>query len=100
MNIAAQYIRRLSLGALVFLAVSCGGGGGIGGTGSPATLKLALTDAPSCGFDAVNITVQKVRVHQVSTALDTDSGWSEIVLAPARRLNLLNLTNGVLEELG
>lgn len=68
--------------------------------GSTGTLRLALTDAPSCGFDAVHVTVQKVRVHQSSTAGDNDAGWSEIVLNPARRVDLLSLTNGVLMELG
>ena len=64
------------------------------------TLHLSIGDAPSCGYDAVNITVQKVRVHQSSAAADGDAGWSEIVLAPAKRVDLLALTNGVLAELG
>ena len=81
--------------------VACGGGGGDGGDGSgTGTLKLALTDAPSCGYDAVNVTVQKIRVHQSATAADDASGWHELTLNPARRVDLLSLTNGVLEELG
>ncbi|MBC7623652.1 MAG: DUF4382 domain-containing protein, partial [Aeromicrobium sp.] len=52
------------------------------------------------GFDAVNITVTKVRVHQSSAAADTDAGWTDITLSPAKKINLLNLTNGVLEQLG
>lgn len=44
--------------------------------------------------------MQKVRVHQSSTANDADAGWSEVVLNPARKINLLNLTNGVLLNLG
>ena len=94
---------RVVLGGLVTAAlVACGGGGGDGGAVgvTNGTLRLALTDAPSCGYDAVNITVQKIRVHQSATAGDTDSGWSEMVLAPAKRVNLLTLSNGVLEELG
>jgi hypothetical protein len=79
----------------------CGGGGGsTGQVAETGTLRLALTDAPSCGYDSVNITVEKVRVHQSSSASDSDSGWSEVVLNPSRRINLLNLTNGVLDELG
>jgi hypothetical protein len=78
-----------------------GGGGGIGGTGTePGTLRLAITDAPSCGYDAVNITIEKVRVHQNVDAADGDAGWSEITLVPAKRINLLTLSNGVLLELG
>lgn len=89
----------LSFAALIL--ASCGGDGGISGTGAPeGTLRLSLGDAPSCGYDQINITVQKVRVHQSATAGDDDAGWSEIVLAPARRVDLLTLTNGVLAELG
>jgi hypothetical protein len=86
----------------LFALAGCGGGGGIGGTGAPdqGTLNLSLTDAPSCGYDAVNITVEKVRVNMSATASDTDGGWSEVVLNPPKRVNLLTLTNGVLENLG
>ena len=82
---------------------SAGGGGGIGGTGSPSTLgtvNFSLTDAPACGFDAVNVTIERVRVHASASAVDGDAGWSEVVLSPARRFNLLDLTNGVLADLG
>lgn len=91
----------LSGGVLATLA-ACGGGGsgGVAPVADSGTLRLALTDAPACGFDAVNVTVEKVRVHQSNSASDSDSGWSEIVLSPSRRINLLNLTNGVLDELG
>lgn len=95
----------LLISALVVAGLAaCGGGGGDSGVTTTAatsgTLRLALTDAPACGYDAVNVTVQKIRVHQSSTASDADAGWSEVVLNPARKINLLNLTNGVLDELG
>lgn len=80
--------------ACVLALAACGGGGGVG------TLRVALTDDPACGFDAVYVTIEKVRVHQSSSAGDNDAGWSELTLSPARRVNLLTLTNGVLEELG
>ncbi|MEQ1685171.1 MAG: DUF4382 domain-containing protein [Burkholderiaceae bacterium] len=89
--------------AASFALAGCGGGGGggIGGTGSPqGTLRVAITDAPSCGYDAVNITIEKVRVHKNADAADLDAGWSEIVLTPARRIDLLTLSNGVLQDLG
>src|SRR5450830_1745024 len=95
---------KLALGGLLVAGLAaCGGGDGGGGGGGSAdsgTLRLALTDAPSCGYDHVNVTIQKIRVHQSSSASDTDGGWSEIVLNPAKRVDLLNLQNGVLEELG
>ena len=76
--------------------VACGGSDS-GGTG---TIRFSMTDAPACGFDAVNVTVSKVRVHESDSAGDNDSGWSEIKLEPAKLINLLSLTHGVLEELG
>ncbi len=93
---------KFSMGAALLAGLAaCGGGGGGGGsTADSGTLRLAMTDAPSCGYDSVHVTVNKVRVHQSSSASDTDGGWSEMVLNPARRVDLLGLTNGVLLELG
>ena len=92
--------------AAVSLTACGGGGGGSGASSTPApvatagTLSVSLTDAPSCGFDAVNVTVNKVRVNASASAGDTDTGWTDITLNPAKKINLLNLTNGVLESLG
>jgi len=94
---------KLALGGVLVAGLAaCGGGGGSGSGGSAdnGSLRLALTDAPACGYDAVNVTIQKIRVNQSSSASDTDGGWSEIVLNPARRVDLLSLSNGVLDELG
>jgi hypothetical protein len=84
---------------------SCGGGGnpegGIGGSGAPlGTLRMSITDAPSCGYDAVNITIEKVRVNQNASAGDSDAGWVDIDVVPAQRVDLLSLSNGVLLTLG
>lgn len=89
---------KLSLSVLAVASLAaCGGGGG----GESGTLNLALTDAPSCGYDAVNVTIEKIRVHQSDSANPDDpSGWSEIVLSPALRVDLLKLQNGALAELG
>jgi hypothetical protein len=99
-------------GLLAILAgtalAACGGGdGGSTTTPSPAspagsgTLRVALTDAPACGFDQVNVTIERVRVHQSSTAGDSDGGWVDIpVINGPRKVDLLSLTNGVLMELG
>lgn len=92
---------KLMMGGLLLAGLAaCGGGGGDSGSADSGTLRLALTDAPTCGYDAVNVTIQKIRVHQSNSASDTDNGWSDVVLNPARRVNLLTLTNGVLNELG
>jgi len=90
-------------GALLLAAflAGCGGGGGDGAnSGGSGTLGVSLTDAPACGFDAVNVTVRQVRAHQSAAADGSAGGWSEITLQPARKINLLDLTNGVLDYLG
>jgi len=85
-----------SAASLAVVLSACGGGGGA----DSGTLRLALTDAPACGFDRVDVTVQKVRVHKSASANDAEDGWSEVVLNPAKRVDLLSLTNGALVELG
>ncbi|GGH62728.1 lipoprotein [Comamonas phosphati] len=86
------------LGLIAAVLTACGGGGG-DGSAQQGTLKLAMTDAPACGYDHVYVTVTKIRVHQSATAGANDAGWSELAIAP-QRIDLLNLTNGVLQELG
>jgi hypothetical protein len=79
------------------LVAGCGGGSDMP---VPGTLGVSLTDAPACGYDAVNVTVNKVRVHQSASAPDTAAGWTDITLNPPRKINLLSLNNGVLDSLG
>ena len=81
-------------GLLLALA-GCGDGGSASGSG---TLGVSLTDSPACGFDAVNVTVNKVRVHASSSATENDAGWTDITVN--RKINLLDLNNGVLDKLG
>jgi hypothetical protein len=82
---------------LVALVAGCGSGGDGAASG---TLGVSLTDTPACGFDAVYVTVTKVRVHQSASASDTAAGWTDITLNPARKIDLLSLNNGVLDNLG
>ncbi|CAG9167990.1 DUF4382 domain-containing protein [Cupriavidus pinatubonensis] len=85
-----------------FGLAACGGGGddsGSGGSGQ-GTLKVSMTDAPACGFDHVFVTVNKVRVHTSANADPGGSGWVDINVSPARKIDLLSLTNGALSELG
>ncbi|MDO8990302.1 MAG: DUF4382 domain-containing protein [Sideroxyarcus sp.] len=79
------------------LIAGCGSGSG----GAPSgTLGVFLTDAPACGFNKVNITVNQVRVHENSTAEDTALGWHDITLNPAQKIDLLSLNNGTFFSLG
>lgn len=103
------------------LLSACGGGGGDGssggGGGGQGSVRVALTDAPACGFDAVNVTIREVRIHRsadVEDAYDDEddhdhdgadkdkrnAGWTRISIDPPRKINLLDLTNGVLTSLG
>jgi hypothetical protein len=92
------------MGLLLTVAVAgCGSDGG--GSTQPGTLGVSMTDAPACGYDKVNVTVSKVRVHQSSSASENAAGWTDIALNPARKINLLNLndptqSNLALESLG
>lgn len=89
--------------ALALVLGACGGGASVtpapGGVAN-GTLRVSLTDAPACGYDAVFVTIERIRVHQSSSAGESEAGWSEIVLDPVRRVDLLQLSNGVLASLG
>lgn len=95
-------LAALCSGAAFALALAACGGGSNNDMAQPmmGSMRVALTDAPSCGFDQVNITVSRVRVHADQNATDTSSGWQDLPVTQARRVNLLDLTNGVLQELG
>ena len=74
------------------LVTACGSSGDNGGA-APGSLSVSLTDAPACGFDQVNVTVSKVRVHQSSSADDTAAGWTDITVNPPRKINLLDFND-------
>jgi Domain of unknown function (DUF4382) len=91
--------------ALALVLWGCGGSdygsgsasGPVGGTG---TLRVSLTDAAACGYDMVNVTVSKVRVHQSSNTNENDAGWIDINLSSPQKIDLTSLVNGTLQELG
>lgn len=94
---------KVALGTGVVVATAavlsaCGGGGSE--SAGQGTLRIALTDAPACGFEEVNVTIEAVRFHKSGFAAEGEGGWEEIRLETPKRVNLLELTNGVLEELG
>ena len=95
-NYSKSLIGMLGLLATVFVA-GCGSGSGSDGGGSgsaqPGTVSVSMTDAPACGYDQVNVTVSKVRIHQSDTADDNTPGWTDITLNPARKINLLDLND-------
>lgn len=99
--------RTLGVCAAAVALAACGGGGGDAGTpvttpsnSTSGTLALSLTDAPACGFDHVYVTVQKVRVNASADAAEDGAGWTDLVVGPTQRFDLLALQNGVLASLG
>lgn len=87
----------ISVAAAVILA-ACGGGGG--GDVPQGTLRMSMTDAPSC-YRNVFVTVEEVRVHQSDSAAEGAGGWQVIVPPNGPvRVDLMNLTNGALVDLG
>jgi hypothetical protein len=87
-----KWTRLLYLGLVLsaFIVLpSCGGSGGNGETG---TLSVALIDASTDDYKAVYVTITEVHVH-----LSGDV-W-RVVGSPNKTYNVLNLINGVREEL-
>lgn len=96
-------LRGLALGGgivSVFFFSCAGSGGGGGGIGGSGVIRMALTDAPACGYDAVHVTIKTLRVHERADADTGEAGWSDIVLSPPLRVDLLTLQNGALAPLG
>jgi len=113
MTTRLQGLGRALLGSALVAGITvlgaCGGGdAGTGGAPAAAgmgTVRVALTDAPRCkvGNDdlaQVNVTVEQVRIHQFADDNPMSGRWYDIDVRPARKINLLDLTNGRLEELG
>lgn len=73
---------------------------GAGNEEADSTLRINLTDAPACGMDAVNVTITGVRVHRSASAESGDSDWIDIPLDAPRKINLLDLNNGIMLTLG
>jgi hypothetical protein len=80
---------------ILMLAACSGGGSGSSGGGSDGigTLSLSLSDATTDEYNAVYVTIEEVQVHKAGGT------WQEVVF-PQKTYNLLELVNGVREELG
>lgn len=81
-----------SLAVLIGLFAAGCGSGGDGGV-QPGVLGVSLTDAPACGYEAVVVTVSRVRIHQSDSANENGAGWTDITLNPPRPINLLDLND-------
>ncbi|PLX89142.1 MAG: hypothetical protein C0618_01960 [Desulfuromonas sp.] len=100
--------RGLSLLSLLFLLVACGGTdtqtieSADPSTLDPAPgnglLSVQLTDAPRPADEAVYVTIDEVAVHFADE--DEETGFWQTVVSESRTVNLLELVNGVLLDLG
>ena len=79
------------LSLFILLLFGCSGGG----TG---TLSLSITDATTDEYKAVYVTIEEVSVH-VGGNEHNDNNW-EVIGSPDKTYNLLDLVNGVIEQLG
>jgi len=82
----------------VLTLVACGGSGGVSGGTDTGTLALSLQDAFTDSYQAVYVTINEVQVHMGGD--DADEGNWEVIASPYQTYNLLDLANGVREELG
>lgn len=85
---------------LAFALAACGGSGGSDGVsdGGQGALQLALVDASSGSYKAVYVTIARVEVHLGGD--EGDNGNWLVVSEPNKTYNLLELVNGVREDLG
>jgi hypothetical protein len=89
--------------AAVLLA-GCGSGGGgssSGGSGGVGTLSLSLSDASTDRYKAVYVTITDIQVHQPGGNENNPNSWYSVDMpASPMTVNLLELVNGVREDLG
>ena len=78
----------------LFIAMLAACGGGESSSSSTGTLSLNLSDATTAEYNAVYVTIEEVQVHN-----DEGGSW-QIVASPNKTYNLLELVNGVREQLG
>jgi len=82
---------------IVALMASCSEAGDV-------SVGFALTDAPidESVVTAVNVTISSIAVNTSADGniADSDGSWTVLPIEPASTLNLLDLQNGLAEELG
>jgi hypothetical protein len=93
---ALKLVGLISSILIMLLFSACSDGGG--SSSSTGDLSLSLTDASSDSYKAVYVTIDEVQVHMKGDE-DDDSNW-KVVASPQKTFNLLELVNGVREELG
>jgi len=82
----------------LFIVMLAACGGGESSSSSTGILSLNLSDATTDEYNAVYVTIVEVQAH-IGGDENEDSNW-EVVASPGKTYNLLELINGVREELG
>ena len=94
----SKLAKWIYLTLIIFTSFACNvGGSNTSGTG---TLSLGLTDASTDDYKAVYVTIKEVRVHAGEDTEGEDGGLWEVAAEPDATYNLLELVNGVIEQLG
>jgi hypothetical protein len=83
----------ITVSLFLFMATACSNSSSSSATGS---VSIGLTDAASDDYNAIYVTIDEVQVH---TGDDEGGDW-HVVATPGRTFNLLELVNGVIEQLG
>ena len=103
-----KQIKLLGVLLSFFILISCGGSGGGGGSVGTGTLALSLVDSSTEEYRAVYVTIRNIEVHLGGNE-NIQGNWQVIDLPtdpgtglPKERItvNLLELVNGVREDLG
>jgi len=81
--------------AAILLLAACGGSDGDDDTAPAAATRGALavslaSNSPACGFEAINVTISKLRLRQDFNTDPNAAGWTELSLTPAKKINLLH----------
>lgn len=101
-------LKLLGILLSIFLLISCGDSGGGSGTGGAGSLALSLADSSTEEYRAVYVTIRSIEVHLGGNE-NRQGNWQNVDLPtnpntglPKERItvNLLELVNGVREDLG
>lgn len=77
---------------IILMFLTACGGGDSGSSGSTGTINASLTDTSTSEYQAIYVTVKEVAVHK-------DGGGWQVISSPNKTYNLLELVNGVRENL-